>query len=404
MRFKGRDLERLFQMVNLCSNVQRNETSYVKEEDYEVLFVIEHRYDAQLQIERGHKKRLYFTYQGLIKVITNSRSGVAERFMHWLTHVVFTAHMGSTEARAALAFELEATDPNVIKSILARCMQKMSCIYMFEVGKMVDLKKHYPQLKDYNKGYLCKIGRSEDLFTRTGQHCNSYGNLKGANLKMVYFSPVDPRDDVDAETELKAYFGRGGRFGESKFVTFRNHTELVCLDRSERAAAREFYTDTYLKYGEYIKRYIEDNEKLRLIFNEKEKLLNERELFLAAKDETIAMANHHITSLTRQLDDVYSTANLLQEQIDQQAEEISLLKFEKLEALDRERGYRGQIIQKDELIQDITNKLAKYSRLLQENPNDRRVHEKIRKYRIKVMKLTGVTEEDLVNQMQDMRL
>ena len=312
--------------------------------------------------------------------------------------------MGSTEARAALAFELEATDPNVIKSILARCMQKMSCIYMFEVGKMVDLKKHYPQLKDYNKGYLCKIGRSEDLFTRTGQHCNSYGNLKGANLKMIYFSPVDPRDDVDAETELKAYFGRGGRFGESKFVTFRNHTELVCLDRSERAAAREFYTDTYLKYGEYIKRYIEDNEKLRLIFNEKEKLLNERELFLAAKDETIAMANHHITSLTRQLDDVYSTANLLQEQIDQQAEEISLLKFEKLEALDRERGYRGQIIQKDELIQDITNKLAKYSRLLQENPNDRRVHEKIRKYRIKVMKLTGVTEEDLVNQMQDMRL
>ena len=81
-----------------------------------------------------------------------------------------------------------------------------------------------------------------------------------------------------------------------------------------------------------------------------------------------------------------------------------MLKYEKLEGLDRERDYRVQITQKDELIREITNKLAKYSRLLQESPDDQRIHEKIRKYRIKVMKLAGISEDELTEKMDKLRL
>jgi len=41
-------------------------------DDYEILFVNAPQLEGHLQIERGHKKRLYFTYQGLIKVIIQS--------------------------------------------------------------------------------------------------------------------------------------------------------------------------------------------------------------------------------------------------------------------------------------------------------------------------------------------
>jgi len=114
--------------------------------------------------------------------------------------------------------------------------------------------------------------------------------------------------------------------------------------------------------------------------------------------------NHHISSIKRELDAAYASIRYFQERDEEYQEEISILKYEKLEGLDRERDYRVQITQKDELIREITNKLAKYSRLLQESPDDQRIHEKIRKYRIKVMKLAGISEDELTEKMDKLRL
>ena len=46
----------------------------------------------------------------------------------------------------------------------------------------------------------------------------------------------------------------------------------------------------------------------------------------------------------------------------------------------RELNYRQQIKQKDELMKDITNKLVKYSKLLQENPNDPMINDMMTTY------------------------
>ena len=103
IRFKGKDVERVFQMENLLDNVQRSDYGYSKEIDYEILFVIAPQFEGQLLTpKRGHKKRLFFTYQGLIKVITNSRSGTANHFMNWMKRIVFKAHLGTDEDKAAL--------------------------------------------------------------------------------------------------------------------------------------------------------------------------------------------------------------------------------------------------------------------------------------------------------------
>jgi hypothetical protein len=71
---------------------------------------------------------------------------------------------------------------------------------------------------------------------------------------------------------------------------------------------------------------------------------------------------------------------------------------------ERECGYRAQLSQKDELIKEITRKLANYSRQLQENPGDPTISEKIGKYRKKVMRLAGINEGELVDQMENMRI
>ena len=79
--------------------------------------------------------------------------------------------------------------------------------------------------------------------------------------------------------------------------------------------------------------------------------------------------------------------------------------------MERERGYRAQLednrthlSQKDELIKEITRKLGKYSRQLHENPGDPTISEKISKYRRKVMRLAGINENELVEQMENMSI
>jgi len=52
IRFKGKDVERVFQIDNLLDNVQRSDSGYSKEIDYEILFVIAPQIEGQLQTER----------------------------------------------------------------------------------------------------------------------------------------------------------------------------------------------------------------------------------------------------------------------------------------------------------------------------------------------------------------
>jgi len=59
--------------------------------------------------------------------------------MTWMKRIVFKAHLGTDEDKATLAYELASTNPDVIKAILSRCMSKMSCVYLFNVGKMKSL-------------------------------------------------------------------------------------------------------------------------------------------------------------------------------------------------------------------------------------------------------------------------
>jgi len=59
-----------------------------KDKTYEFLFVQNETLSHSEQTEKENRKRLFFTYQGLIKVITNSRSGTAHHFMNWMKRIV----------------------------------------------------------------------------------------------------------------------------------------------------------------------------------------------------------------------------------------------------------------------------------------------------------------------------
>lgn len=124
VRFRGRDVERVFEMDKLVDDVQKTDSGYVRIEDYEILLVAPPQLSGQLQVkETYNRKKLYFTYQGIIKVINCSRAGVAYKFKDWMKRVVFKAHMGTDWDKAELAYEVIDTT-SIDMNELVRALQE----------------------------------------------------------------------------------------------------------------------------------------------------------------------------------------------------------------------------------------------------------------------------------------
>jgi delta 1-pyrroline-5-carboxylate dehydrogenase len=131
----------------------------------------------------------------------------------------------------------------------------MPCVYLFNVGKISELRKHYEELKPYKNGFLFKWGRTNNLKRRTGEHIKNYGNLISSTLQLKYFSPVDNMYEVDAENEIRQYF-------HSNAISFKNHKELIILDRREIADARKFYEEVYEKFSSEVDKLLGRNKEL----------------------------------------------------------------------------------------------------------------------------------------------
>jgi hypothetical protein len=58
----------------------------------------------------GNPTFTYLTYNGLLKIIFASRSGVAYRFQDWATTIIYAAHLGTRDERFDVAADVIDTD------------------------------------------------------------------------------------------------------------------------------------------------------------------------------------------------------------------------------------------------------------------------------------------------------
>jgi prophage antirepressor-like protein len=252
IRFSCRDVARVFEM-----EVEHNIQRFLDNSEYEVFCS-----DGPL-LKRGpseqnmaaYQASTYITYNGLLKIIFASRSGTAYRFQDWATTIVYTAHLGTTEQRIDVAADIVGINAQMVKDVLTTCITSMPCVYLFNVGKIVDLRKHYEELRPFKKGFLFKWGRTNDLKRRTGEHIKTYGNLISSTLQLKYFSPVDNVYEVEAENEIRGHF-------HGNAIQFRNHKELIILDKNQLPGARVFYEDVYKKFSSEVDKLLGVNSML----------------------------------------------------------------------------------------------------------------------------------------------
>lgn len=241
--FKGKDVEKLFEMKNLVHDARKEHTSCIRSEDFEIFLVLGGGTLSPIgSVEPKTSKRTFFTYNGLMKVIFRSNSGVAYRFRDWANKVIYTAHLGTEEQRFEQALDITGVNATLVKQVFDTCVTQVPCVYLFYIGRVSKMLKYYPELKEYRTGILYKFGMTISLHRRLIEHIRDYGTLQESNLKLSQWSPINQKCISKAETSLSRYF-------KDKKVPFQGHDEIVILSRTDMVDVKTKYMEVYNTFG-----------------------------------------------------------------------------------------------------------------------------------------------------------
>jgi len=100
--FKGKDIEKVFEVVKFQSNIIRDYSSYVEGEHYK-FFITKKSSNGS---KNSSKKNMYMTYLGFTKLLFVSRNKNATIFQKWSSKILFTHQLGTKEQRKKLSNKL----------------------------------------------------------------------------------------------------------------------------------------------------------------------------------------------------------------------------------------------------------------------------------------------------------
>ena len=222
--FRVKDVMNGFQMDRLDDVItdKRVKDGHTKGIHYE-LFICK-KSDEPVK-NKISKPELFLTYEGLLRVLFVSRSPKVKPFIKWATETLFTAQLGTIEQKQELVSTILGTNAKVIKEVFNADRNTLPCVYLFTLNTVGNLRESMnidPKYSD--DSIVAKYGFTKDLARRTGEHINKYNKINGVNLKLKYYSYVDPQYMSNAETDIKDYM-----IGFETKIDFEKEDELVII-------------------------------------------------------------------------------------------------------------------------------------------------------------------------------
>ena len=174
------------------------------------------------------KKELFLTYEGILRVLFASLSPNVKPFVKWATETLFTLQMGNKEEKQELVANVLGIDAKVIKEVFNADRNTLPCVYLFTLNTVGNLRQSMNIDSKYpDDSIVAKYGFTKDLARRTGEHINKYSKITNVDLKLKYYSYVDPIYMSNAETDIRDYM-----IGfETKFE-FNKEDELVIIPKN----------------------------------------------------------------------------------------------------------------------------------------------------------------------------
>lgn len=202
--FKMKDVERVFQMKRLDKTLQKEHTGYQVNIDY-LWFIVFDGDNVPMQL--NGTRELYLTYEGLIRVIYRSNSGVASQFRNWIDECVFAMNWGTKEQKIKVATRALNVDAEHLKAIMSKCPTAITCLYLLDI------------LISENGKRVFKYGFTKNLQRRFNEHIKTYGE----NIKLDTFIFIPELDLSKAEATFRKSISK------YQYVEIDGKDELISL-------------------------------------------------------------------------------------------------------------------------------------------------------------------------------
>jgi hypothetical protein len=251
--FLAKDVATAFEMPNIVKTIIDKEKGYITGEDY-TTFICNDFPNGEV----GTYKRLFITYEGMIKVLYTSRSGNAKAFRTWATKTLFTVQMGTYEKKENLASSMLGVPAKSLRQVLKTSTSNVPCVYAFALGLAKDLREEM-KISDTipDNHIITKYGYTDDLSRRTSEHIKTYESIKGVRLELMKYCYVDPKYLSEAETYIKNYF----RDMET-FVEYKKFAEIVSFDPKHIRHLNQTFDNIQCKYSGCVKGLLQGVENL----------------------------------------------------------------------------------------------------------------------------------------------
>lgn len=285
--FKLKDISVAFQLRNLANTVTHTQRVGFQEGVHYRRFSCIVPRDS-VTCSKSTRQEIYLTYLGVLRVIFTTRSHVAESFVAWATNTLFTAQLGTMKQKRQLASALTGLDLTDIKKLNKATSGCISCVYLFSLGKVQDLRETMSIPDEYpDESVVYKYGRTNDLLKRTQQHLKTYGVLDNVNLELVYHAYIDPEYASSAETTIAHNIQ-----GMELSFSYGNHKELIIVSQEKYKYILEQYDIVGKLYRGSLKQILDDLEKQKqlviLAQKDAEILVAQKEIELSRKDTQLA--------------------------------------------------------------------------------------------------------------------
>jgi hypothetical protein len=265
--FKVKDIANSFKMSSLERVIINNRTldGYMEEEHYKYFNIQKDVSHEKTAI----KKKMFLTYEGMIRLLYISRSPNAAYFRKWASEKLFTIQIGSEDDKLELVKSMfGGASVRAIKETFKVCSDKTPCVYLYVIGYAEQLLK----CEIYKDKLILKYGFTDDLPRRSSEHERAFKKLFGIDhIELICYSVIDPKYISDAEKSISHYFN-----GDK--IVYKDYKELIVLNSNDIEKAKEHYR---LVKNSYIGCYCEMQDRI----NKLEQNLRDKDNELKLKDK-----------------------------------------------------------------------------------------------------------------------
>jgi len=257
--FRVKDIEIIFQMKRLSETIQHINAGYQDKRDYK-WFHLQRNTGFPVNLP---SRELYLTYNGIMRVITVSLSGIGKEFKYWIDKTVFAILWGSEQQKVEIFHKVLNVDADHLTAIMKKSGSMISCLYLIDIG-ITDRSNR-----------IFKYGFTDNINRRFKEHIKKYGD----HIKLDKFHFIPVLDLSKAETEFKNSVSR------YKYI-YNQDDELISL-------CDEAYINIKTIFGTISAKYCGNMREQIIIYENQIKDLNHKyEMMVFEKDAEISNIQH----------------------------------------------------------------------------------------------------------------